>query len=150
MEKSKVDEAVIELLTLVRKKKETIKASQTRPQWLTSCTLDIQGGSKSVQDRTNIQTVRDKTKLIQIAAYLARYENEMRQAASLLELEFDSTYMGYPIAHWLTDLKTRVSMLKVEEQKKELDKLNERIDKLVSPEQRREMELVELQKLLQD
>jgi hypothetical protein len=148
MDKTKVDKAVLQLLTKVREKKEAIKTAQKKPQWLTSCTLDLAGGSRSAQDRLNIQTVRDKARLMEVGAFLLRREKDTKQAADLLELPYDGSYMGYPIVDWIADLKTRVGMLKVEEQKKELDALNKRVDKLVSPEQRREMELLELQKLL--
>lgn len=151
MDKNKMDEAVLHLLTKVREKKEAIKATQKKPQWQTSCTLSLGlGRDGSAQDRLNIQTVRDNVKLVEVGAFLLRREKDMQQAATLLGVEYDSSYMGYPISDWTTDLKTRVEMLKLEKQKRELDALNKRVDKLVSPEQRREMELIELQKILQD
>lgn len=149
MKKDKVDQAVLQLLTKVREKKEAIKAVK-HPRWLTSCTISTQPGSTNVQDRVNIQTIRDEQKLVEIAAFLLRYKNDMNDAAQYLGLDYNFTYMNYPIAHWLNDIEVRVSMLRVETQKKELDELNKRVDKLVTTEQRREMELLELQKILED
>jgi hypothetical protein len=151
MDKKKIDKAVLQLLTKVREKKEAIKGAQKKPQWKTNCSLSlIDSRYTSVQDRLNIQTVRDTDRLIEVGAFLLRRHADMDHAATLLGIKYDSLYMGYSIEDWTTDLKTRVAMLKLEEQKKELEILNKRVDKLVTPEQRREMELLELQEILKD
>lgn len=142
----KTDIAVLQLLTKVREKREAIKETAKRPRWETSCTISL--GADTAQGRINIQTVRDPQKLVEIAAFLLQRNKWITNGAALLRVPYDNKYMGYTLNQWLEDLHTRIDMLNVETQKKELDALNKRVDKLVTPEQRREMELVELQKLL--
>lgn len=56
--------------------------------------------------------------------------------------------MGYTIDLWKKDIKTRIDQLTLEDKKKHLDVLDKRIDNLVSPEQRRELELEAIKKEL--
>lgn len=56
--------------------------------------------------------------------------------------------MAYPIADWKDDLRTRADQLGIEQKKKDFETLDKRVNSLVSPEQRREMELIALQKEL--
>lgn len=51
---------------------------------------------------------------------------------------------------WLADCKKRVAKMKYEEQKKNLQELESRLDKLVSPERRRELELEALEKAVNE
>ena len=147
MKKDQVDKSVIALLQKVREKKEAIKKSQSRPQWKTNCSY---GNSSEPAHRVNIQTVRDENKLIGIAAEILWTNEKMNEAANLIGLKYNDTVLGFSVADWLNDLKTRANMLNIEKQKKEIEELDKRINKLVSSEQRREMELVELQALLAD
>ena len=85
-----------------------------------------------------------------MAANLLVAREQKQTAAELLNLEHEDMFSGYPTNDWLEDLKTRASMLNIEKQKQEVEELDKRINKLVSPDQRREMELLELQKLLEE
>lgn len=148
MDKATADQMVMDLLTKVREKKEAIKkAEKNRPQWKTNCSI---GSENDCQARTNIQTIRDQQQLITIYAELIRLSDAVKEAAKALDLEYNNKYRNYPVEDWLDDLKTRAQMLKIEEQKKEIEELDKRINKLVTQDQRREMELQELQKLLAD
>jgi len=139
------DQAVMDLLKKVADKKEEIRKAKTRPSWKTNCTF---GTNPSTADRINIQTVRDVRKLIEFHAFLTSQEVQLKQAADDLEVEFDGTWMNYPIQDWKEDLKTRVDQLQIDKKEKELEELDARVNKLVSPEQRRAMELEALQDIL--
>jgi len=142
MSNSKTDKAVLELLTKVREKKAAIKTAKERPQWITNCSFKTPTGS------INIQTVRDTDTLISIcASLLVEYESSIK-AANQLDLPYSEKKDGYNLTEWIADLKTRARMLKVEKEQKEISELDERINRLVSAEQRREMELEELKQLL--
>ena len=144
MTKSKVDQSVMKLLKKVREKKEKIEKAKKRPRWKTNCIVGI-------DNRTvNIQTVRDEDKILDACSSLIGMKDLFGRSAKLLGLEFDGLYDGYPIDEWIEDLKTRVGMLNLEKEKKELEELDRRVNKLVTSEQRREMELLELEKILSD
>lgn len=146
MDKSKVDQEVMALLQKVRQKKEAIK-TQKRPQWKTNCSYALR---ENPNQRINIQTVRDEDKLLDLAGGMLLDVEYKQKAADKLGLEFNQTINGYSHEDWLEDIQTRANMLKVEKEKREIEELDRRINKLVSSEQRREMELRELQELLKD
>ena len=134
------DEAVMQLLIKVRQKKDEIKKAKKRPQWKTSCT--ISKDPNSTQGRVNIQAVRDPSKLIDLYAFILSMENR-QIAADDLKLEQDMTYLGYPLEEWKDDLRTRAAQISIDQRQKELDTLDRRVNGLVSPDQRREMEKLE-------
>lgn len=136
------DEAVLLLLQKVEQKKAEIKQAQKKPNWLTNLTIGY--NPETTADRVNIMTVRDAQKIIDLYAFLSTKEEAVESAAAELGLEADGTYMGYSYADWKTDLKARAAQLGVEKKKRELDTLDKRVNSLVSPEQRREMELAAL------
>jgi hypothetical protein len=143
-----VDQAVLDLLVKVDKKKKEIEKAKIRPSWKTSCTLGRD--PNSTQDRTNIQTVREIRKLVELYAFLTQQQHLHIAAAAELGVDYDGTWQNYPINDWKDDLKTRVSQLSIEKKQKELDDLDDRVNRLVSPEQRRVMELQALQQILTD
>lgn len=140
-----VDEQVMQLLAQVSMRKKQIELLKVRPSWKTNCTF---GKISTTEGRVNIQTVRDLNILVEIYAFLNQTYLQFSQAAKELGLEFDGKWQNYPISDWKDDLKTRVSQLTYEKRLKELEELNARIDKLVTPEQRREMELKDLQEYM--
>lgn len=144
------DEAVMELLKKVAQKKDEIKALKKRPHWKTNCSFGF--NPEDSHGRVNIQIIKDTKKIINIYAFLNRHLKDTVEAALALGLEgeFDSTWQGYSITDWQDDLQQRADQLSLETKQREVDELDERVNKLVSPEQRREMELAALQELLDD
>lgn len=143
-----VDQAVLDLLVKVDQKKKEIAKAKIRPSWKTSCTFGRDPAS--AQDRINIQTVREPRKLVEIFAFLTSQQEELKNAAQELGVDFDETWQNYSINDWKDDIRTRIGQLMIEKKQKELEELDGRVNRLVSPEQRRVMELKALQQELQD
>lgn len=140
-----IDEAVIDMLRKVTEKQEEIKKAQKRPQWKTNCSI---GTTDKISGRVNIQTIRGERELLDIAAFLI-WEREYKEKASyLLKIDYDGIYLNYPIADWIDDINTRINMLSIDKKKKELEELDKRVNKLVTSDQRRKMELKALQEIL--
>lgn len=146
------DEAVMALLVTVQEKKAEIKKLKKKPQWKTNCSIvwnvDPTRTTDKSHDRVNIQVVRDPSMLMELYAFLLQREDYLEGAAMALKLPQDLTYMAYPTADWKADLQTRAAQLSVEQKEKDLAALDERVNKLVSRDQRRAMELKALQKIL--
>jgi len=140
------DELVIELLIKVQNKKEEISKAKVKPFWKTSCSFGK--NAEDTKDRVNIQVVRDSRKLLEIYAFLTEHEKSLSAAAQELGESFDGTWLSYPIKDWKEDIRYRLSYLSLEKKQKDLDDLDERVNKLVSPEQRRRMEIKILQQML--
>jgi len=148
MAKKTTDDAVMELLVRVAKKKEEIKKMKIRPQWKTNCTIGKI--EDSTHDRVNIQTVRNEGVLMSLYAFLLQQEKLLNTASEELKLEYNGSWQGYSIDDWKSDLKSRANQLLIDKKEKELQVMDNRVNKLVSPDQRREMELEALQAMLGD
>lgn len=110
--------------------------------------LYIPKNPNSVTDRINIQTVSDINILVDICAFLQNKEQAFNRARETLQVDVEFSYMGYSVQDWITDLKTRIDFISINTEKKELAALEARIDKLVTNDQRREIELEEILKLV--
>lgn len=140
------DDAVMELLVTVQEKKAEIKSLKKRPQWKTNCSFGID--PDSTHDRKNIQVERNPRTIVNWYVFLLEMEERHAQASHELGLPVDLTHLAYPIADWKDDLKARANQLIVEQKQKEMEKLDTRVNMLVSPDQRRAMELEALQQIL--
>lgn len=146
MDSKEIDVAVLALLVKVNEKKKEIEAAKVRPSWLTSCTIPI--SYPVTVGSVNIQTVRDEKRLLEIYAELTRYNKSMEESAKDLGTAFDGTIHNFPIADWKKDIQTRMNQLSVDRKEKELKELDDRVNRLVSSDQRRVMELKALQDIL--
>lgn len=144
---SKTDEAVMQLLVKVEQKKDEIKKLKQKPTWHTNCSFGYENDPDKSKDRVNIQTRRE-TDLIDFYAFFLQREEYLTRVGSELGIPVELTHLGYSIAEWKSDLKTRLGQLSIEQKQKELEELDKRVNKLVSPDQRREMELKALQAIL--
>lgn len=146
MTKKTTDDLVLELLKKVENKKNEIKAAKKAPKWKTN--LSIGRDPKTTHGRVNIMTRTDSNEIIDWYIFLIKREEHISKAAEELGLPADLTWLGFPISDWKADLKTRASQLSIDAKQKEVEALDKRVNKLVSPDQRREMELKALQELL--
>lgn len=140
------DDLVLELLKKVQKKKDEIKAAKKAPKWKTN--LSIGRDQTTTHGRVNIMTRTDPNEIIDWYIFLMTKVDNITKAAEALGLPTDLTWLNFPISDWMEDLKTRAAQLSIDEKKKEMEALDKRVNKLVSPDQRREMELKALQELL--
>lgn len=143
------DQIVIELLKKVEQKKKEIGASE-RPSWNTHCSFGFQKDSAS--NRINIQVEKDIRNLIEIFGFIIGEHQKWQYSCDDLEIndeKYPFDWLGFSAQSWLEDIKTRIDQLQLKSKREDLAKLEARVNALVSPEQRREIELAELAKILQ-
>lgn len=138
----KNDQIVMSMLEKIRIKKEELKQASGRPRWKTNCAF------VSGTHAFNLQTITDKKVLALNFGHLIRLKDAEEQAANLLGLDYEWDFNGYSYEDWMADFKTRANMLTLKEKEQELKELDARINKLVTPEQRRDMEIKELESIL--
>lgn len=147
------DKKVLDFIKKVKTLKEEI-AQAERPNWNTNCSFQPLGGKAgNLVDgwSINIHVCASVQHLVQMVAFLRRQEADYNEAAK--ELGVDSKpfeWDGYPVNEWIEDIKTRVNKLQIEKKKQQLKTLEDRLDKIVSPELRRELELEAIEKELED
>lgn len=140
------DELVLQLFNKVKGRKKEIEKAE-KPKWLTSCTIGFNSGT--VQDRINIQTVTDLDKLIFLYGFIKEKRRIWYEVCEELDIKKSFKWMGYSHDEWKTDIRSRVAQININAKKKELEVLEARLDKLISTEQRRELELAEISKVLE-
>ena len=134
---AKTDEKTLALIGEVKKRKEEI-AKLEKPQWKTNCTFSFSGFREPV----NIHVEADIRKLIDIAGFLIAREQAYIEAAKQLQVESPPfEWTGFSVKDWLEDIKTRIDKLQIQSKKKKLETLENRLNKIVSPELRAQMEL---------
>lgn len=138
------DALVLQLLQKVEDKKKQIGSAE-RPAWVTNCSFGFDPSNNN--SRTNIQTVRTIEELIEIYGFLrAKLEANVSAAKELgvSYKEKDFKHQGFSFEQWETDIKMAASRLQIKVKRDELAQLEARVNALVSPEQRRQIELAQL------
>ena len=131
------DEVIKNLLDkLLIQKAEVSKAE--RPVYITGGQFRY---SESIGNTIDIMTVRDSRKLVEILAFLKDREKSFNEAKEELGVNVDFTWLGVSVEDWTRDLKTSLSVLNITATRKKLADLEERLNKLVSPEMRTQMEI---------
>lgn len=139
------DAKVQALIDLVKVKKEEIKKAE-KPNWVTNCSFRY---SEDRAEGFNIQTITDTDKLVHALAFLKTRAAAYDEAAAELGVKGGFSWLGFSIEDWTSDFKTRVDKVNIAKKKKELELLEERLDKLISPELKAQMELDEITKMLE-
>jgi hypothetical protein len=140
------DAKVQALIDLVKVKKEEIKKAE-KPNWVTNCSFRY---TEDRADGFNIQTITDTDKLVHALAFLKARAASYDEAAAELGVKSSFTWLGFTLEDWTSDFKTRVDKVNITKKKKELELLEERLDKLISPELKAQMELEEISKMLEN
>lgn len=142
MAKTKTDAKTLELIQAVKRQKEDI-AKAERPNWATNCSFSYnENGGNAV----NLHVESNIRNLICIASFLRDKANSYKETAAELGVEApDFTWQGFSVKDWLEDVKLRINKVQIASKKKKLEALEERLNKIISPELRAEMELEAIQ-----
>ena len=135
---AKTDKQTMDLIKKVQQQKEEI-AKAEKPNWITNCSFTyIEGSAKTV----NLHVCRDVRDMVCIAAFLKDREASYKAVAVDMKVDApDFTWDGFSVSDWMKDIKTRIDKVQIESKKKKLEALEARLNKIVSPELRAEMEL---------
>jgi len=135
------DKKTLELIAQVKAKKAAI-AKAEKPAYKTNLSFSYIEGNKSSATNLNIET--DVRKLICIAAFLTeRSATYSMVATKVLGVDKppEFTWDGYTVDDWIGDLKLKITKIQIVAEKKKLEALEERLNKIISPEKRAELEL---------
>jgi hypothetical protein len=138
------DQLVQELTKIVNAKKLAI-AKAERPNWKTNCAFRY---SKDSSASTNLQVCAVVEDLVYMLGLLCEKRNAFNEAQKIVGTNLEFKWFGYTFDDWAEDIKTRINKIEITAKKKELEMLEERLNKLISPELRAQMELEEIRKSL--
>ena len=135
------DKKTLELIAQVKTKKAAI-AKAEKPSYKTNCSFSFVEGVRS--GATNIHAETDIKKLICMAAFLTDRQGSY-QTVAVKVLGVDKppefTWDGFTVEEWIGDIKQRLAKIQIVTEKKKLEALEERLNKIISPEKRAELEL---------
>lgn len=139
-----IDEKISSLFKVVQKKKEEVALveKEQNQSWLTNCSF-----KGFAQNHTNIQTASENT-IFRLTTELLMFRNTAVEANELLGTKQEIKIDNYSVDEWLQDFKKRIAKIQLASKKAELKNLEDRLNAIVSPEQRRVMELEEITKSL--
>lgn len=143
-----IDLKVTELFNVLNKKKQEFEKAEmaSNKKWITNCSFpSVFGNTQPI----NIQ-VQSESNLVELLTDLLIHQEYARKASELLNVKTkDINWGGFTIEQWIEDFKTRAAKIQLTTRKNELIQLEKRLDAVVSPEQRRAMELEALAKELE-
>lgn len=129
MATEKNDKIILTLKAEIEKKKEQLKkVSKFSP--ITNCSLELDGV------RFNLNAI-SLEQLYQIMVKVNTY----KLSAEDLGIEKETKFSGYILEDWLTDLKSRLSILGMKEEETKLKKMEQRLHELLSTDKKVELEI---------
>ena len=138
------DQRVEALFAKLQAKKAEV-ANAERPQWITDGKFRY---SESMGNSVDIMTVRDERKLVEILTFLKERSVRYVESAQELGVNVTFTWLSFTVEEWTSDLRTRISILQITKKRTELAELEQRVNAVMTPELRREMEMKALEALL--
>lgn len=138
-----IDQKINELFLVVRKQKTDVEIfeKESKQSWKTNCTIHIDNVI------INIQTANE-TVVKKIVIELLEQKEYASRAEEILGLEKNEKYDGFSFDDWISDCKKRIAVMRLRNKKENLSELEKRLNALVSPEQKRQMELDAITELL--
>ena len=122
-----------------RKTKVAELESQISKGWITNLSYRMMGANTSV----NLNTVPAEG-VVDLVADLIMTRNARESAADTLGVKASDKIQGYRFDEWVQDCKKRLAAINIREEKKALDDLENRLNTVLSPEERRRIEVERL------
>ena len=137
-----IDHKIKELFANVQSRKNEIGKIEIEPKWKTTCSIKVDFRETPI----NIQTVNIND-LHKTVCFILNNKNNIAEANQILNMNIDS-YQGFSVDDWLSDCIKRSKIIEIKQKRDELENLEKRLNGIISPEQRREMELESIIKIL--
>ena len=139
------DDKIDALLADVKQQKEAI-AEAEKPTYRTNRTFSFTDGD--LNRSINLAVVSDVGALLKMAGFvMSQFQGYVTAAQSLLPGETAPcfTWCGFTAEDWLHDIGLRISQVTLKAKKERLARAEERLNSLLSPERRRELELAAIE-----
>ena len=143
---SDIDQKIKGLFEKLAKQREEVEKAEKESKggWLTNQSLKLPGW-----EAINIST-SDKGRLVFAVSKLISQRESLRQACEVLDTDFVNDFNGYPYESWIADVKKRIAILEIKDKKQKLAALEKRLEKIESPEEKRNKELSNIMDDLED
>lgn len=139
------DDKIDALLADVKRQKEAI-AEAEKPTYRTNRTFSFTDGD--LNRSINLAVVSDVAALLKMAGFVKAQAGAYGVAAATMlpgESAPRFTWCGYSADDWMHDIGLRISQVTLKVKKERLARAEERLNSLLSPERRRELELAAIE-----
>ena len=140
------DERAQKLIEIIQLKKKEIEQAE-KPQYRTNCMFNYTEGMAT--GGINLQVQQDLVVLVNILSFLNNKEASFdltTEELGLTDLKF--TWQGHSVADWKADIQTRINKIQIKKKKDELAVYESKLNNIISPERKAQMELDELERSL--
>lgn len=140
-----IDKVIEELFKVIEDKKSKI-AKLEKPNYKTNMSflLDENNNLSAI----NLHTKNDPVYLVKLLAKLSTLKKEFDVICKQLDLNLEFTYSNYSYLDWKEDILALIAKVTIKKEKDDLDKKEAKLNLLISPEQRRKLEVELLRKQL--
>jgi hypothetical protein len=136
------DEKIQKLIDEVKKRKKEIEGIES---YTFKTNMQVSMGLD--RNKVNLQ-VLDLHGIISVYSFLSLLAEKQLTVHKEFGITDPVTIDGFAWDKWKSDISHKINKLQINRKKKELEKLEERLNKLVSPELRAQLELQEIEKEL--
>jgi hypothetical protein len=144
---AKNDERVQKLIEAVKTRKASISKTE-KATWITNGSFRC--FENSTEGSFNLQTVTDEVVLAKALAFLIDREGAFKAACKRLDVKGSFVWLGYSVADWESDFKTRLAKVRISSEKKKLAALEKQLESLMSDDLKTDMKLAAIEKMLDD
>ena len=144
---AQTDERTLKLITEVRRQEAEI-SKLDHPVWKTNCSFSYIEGRA---DAINLHVESNVSTLINVAAFLIERETAYCIAIEKLGIGTDTPpfkWSGFTVDDWIDDLKMRIGKVQITSKRKKLDILKSRLEDIISPDLRAQLELEAIEREL--
>ena len=147
MAAKKTDQRILTLIEEVKRRRAEIAAID-HPVWKTNCAFTQVEGDMS--KAVNLHVVPDVRTLITIAGFLLARSRDYEIAVSVLGVSVypQFTWQGFAVNDWLDDITLRIARIQIASKQKELAELEARLNAIITPELRAQIELEAIEETL--
>ena len=134
------DEKIVKMQATLAQKKAELEAMDacSKTSWKTNGVFTLDGKTVTLMTATEATALEVATRVLWDSKY-------RQEAAAMLGIVDAAKVQGYAAQDWLDDCKKRVSVLQVKERKAQVDAMQKKLDQLLSPEKRRQMDVLAIE-----
>lgn len=142
MSDKSIDKKIEELFAVVKAQKVQVEKAEkeSKRSWNTNCSFKLY-----TPNPVNLQTASEDM-IFKSLTELLSFKGNAEEALEILGLKKEIRHDGYFIEEWIEDFQKRIATIQLKAQKEKLKTLEDRLTSIVSPEQKREMELAAIMK----
>lgn len=131
------DDKTLALIKEVNRQKAEISKIE-KPNYKTNLSFTfVEGGAP-----LNLNVIVDIGSLLRMAAFVKGAEETYNRVKESLNVEGpDFSWLGYSASDWMSDFKAKIDKAQVSSKKKKLEQLESRLNAIISPEMRAQLEL---------